>query len=101
MAKLVTEATNAPGQCLVSQDLEGPFIDAECWAPWMDPYVYLSVRWVEEVAREQLNMVPRDEVEQELDELRGQVEQYCERVKELEGFAEAVVKVETKAMEMA
>lgn len=94
MAKLVEEAPNAPGQCLVSQDIDGPFIDAECWAPWRDPYVYLSARWVEEVARDVLDMVPRKEVEAKIASLEEQLASYGETVSKLNRIAEVSSELE-------
>lgn len=61
--RIVERAENAPGQCLVSQDIEGPFIDTGNWAPWVEPYVYLSASYVEGLARDLLGMVPASEVE--------------------------------------
>lgn len=53
-----------PGQCLFSQDIEGPWIDTEVVAPWVGPYGYVSVRYWEQVARDCLGMVPGEEVEE-------------------------------------
>ena len=87
--KIVYTAEKAPGQCLVSQDLEGPFIDAGCWAPWRDPYVYLSCRWLEEVARDQLNMFHHEKVDEKIAEMQAQLDAYAEEMEKMRNLSEA------------
>lgn len=85
--EIITEAPMPPGQCLFSQDKEGPWIDTGLCAPWVRPYGYLGVRYVESLARELLDLVPRSEVES----LTEQLEAYSARIEELEGFVKATV----------
>lgn len=87
--KLVDQATNSPGKCLVSRDTEGPFIDTGCYAMHHNPYLYLSVRWVKEIARDLLGMVPAEEVEGQLNAMREAVEEQNQRIAELTRFEEA------------
>lgn len=87
--KLVDEAKRRPGKCLVSRDIEGPFIDTGCWAREHDPYLYLSVRWVEEVATDLLGMVPAKEVEERFAGLEAQLKEQSEKLAALERFEEA------------
>jgi hypothetical protein len=87
--KLVDEAKRRPGKCLVSRDIEGPFIDTGCWAREHDPYLYLSVRWVEEVAADLLGMVPAKEVEERFAGLEALLKEQGEKLAALERFEEA------------
>lgn len=75
--RIVDQAPMPPGQCLFSQDIDGPWIDLGVVAPWIRPYGYLSVKYVEGLARDLLGMVPRAEVsalaerlERQADEIR-------------------------------
>ncbi|HEU5115588.1 MAG TPA: hypothetical protein VFT74_02825 [Isosphaeraceae bacterium] len=63
MPRIVEQATQPPGQCLFSQDIQGPFIDTEVGLPWHGPYGYISVAYIEAIAQDLLGMVPRREVE--------------------------------------
>lgn len=87
--RLVDEAKNRPGKCLASRDTEGPFIDTGCWAREHDPYVYLSVRWVEEVATDLLGMVPAKEIQERFAGLETLVVEQSEKLAALERFEEA------------
>ncbi len=87
---LVDDAKKRPGKCLVSRDIEGPFIDTGCWAREHDPYLYLSVRWVEEQAVNLLGMVPAKEVEERFAGLEAQLKEQGEKLAALECFEEAV-----------
>lgn len=93
--EIVTQAPMPPGQCLFSQDQEGPWIDTGLCAPWVKPYGYLSVSYVESLARDLLGMVPGSEVE----ELRQQIVAYAVRIEELENFKDAATQYE-KAKEL-
>lgn len=92
--KLVNEAKRRPGKCLASRDTEGPFIDTGCWTREHDPYLYLSVRWVEEVAKDLLGMVPEKEVEERFAGLEAQLKEQGEKLAALERFEEAVAEYE-------
>lgn len=85
--EIVTQAPMPPGQCLFSQDHQGPWIDTGLLAPWIKPYGYLGVNYVESLARELLGMVPSSTV----DELREQLASYEKRVEELQAFVDATV----------
>jgi len=93
-AKVVAQAKNRPGKCMASRDTEGPFIDTGCWTREHDPYLYLSVRWVEEVAKKLLGMVPAKQAEKEFKELKELVVQQNERIEALTRFEDAAVEYE-------
>lgn len=76
--KIVDKATQAPAKCALTGDIDGPFIDTGCWLPEVDPYIYLHVPIVEQMARDLLGMVP----EKEVAELEEAVEHLTEVVKE-------------------
>jgi len=89
---IVDQAPKPPSQCLFSQDHEGPWIDTGLVAPWIRPHGYLGVGYVEELARDLLDMVPRKELQEEIEALRAQVKALEERVqKEVTDFIEATV----------
>mgnify|MGYP001573556033 CR=1 FL=1 len=60
--KIVEKATQPPAKCIVTSDIDGPFIDTGAWAGEVDPYIYLHVPLVEQMARDLLGMVPEEEV---------------------------------------
>lgn len=94
---ITDQAPKAPGQCLFSQDHEGPWIDTGLVAPWVSPHGYLGVDYVEELARDLLDMVPRKELEAEIEALRSQVAGLKERIdKEVTDFIDATVEYQTK-----
>jgi hypothetical protein len=93
-AKLVDNADRRPGRCLASRDLEGPFIDTGCWSREHDPYVYLSVRWVEEVATNLLGMVSEKEVNERFAGLEAQLKEQGEKLAALAEFEAAAVEYE-------
>lgn len=74
-----------PANCVVSGDIDGPFIDTGVRCDQVAPYIYLHVPVVEFYARELLEMVPKAEVEA----MRKQLEDYSERIAQLERFVEA------------
>lgn len=86
--KIVEEAVRPPGMCLASRDTEGPFIDTGLRAAHRDPYIYLSVRWIEECARE-LGMVPKVEVDARFAKLEAEHEEYAEKLAALQRLADA------------
>jgi hypothetical protein len=98
---IVDQAHFAPGQCLFSQDLEGPFIDTGLVAPWIRPYGYLSVRYVKGLAEDLLDMVPRSEIENEVEALEDRLAAYGQRIEQLEAFVDATVEYQdTRDKEM-
>lgn len=88
--EIVTEAPMPPGQCLFSQDQEGPWIDTGLMAPWIKPYGYLGVKYVEGLARDLLDMVPRSEVEKKIGVLKATLDRQAEEIEELQGVAAAI-----------
>lgn len=92
--KVVDEAQRRPGRCLASGDTVGPFIDAGKWTREHDPYVYLSVRWIKEVAYKQLGMLSREEVNERFGDLEAQVAKQSEELLALRRFEEAAVEYE-------
>ncbi len=92
--KLVDNADRRPGRCLASRDTEGPFIDTGCWTREHDPYLYLSVRWVEENARNLLGMVSAKEVDERYGKLEALLSEQAERLEALAEFETAAVEYE-------
>jgi len=92
--RIVEEASKAPGKCLASRDAEGPFIDTGLYAAHRNPYIYLSVPWFEQTAKELLGMVPAKEVEGRFAELEAQVEDLTEKLTDLQRFEDAVAEYE-------
>jgi hypothetical protein len=87
---IVEEANKPPSRCLFSQDHDGPWIDTGVKAFGVHPHGYISVRYVEEVARDLLGMVSRSEVNREFQELRGQLEALSTRLDEVEEFRDTL-----------
>ena len=92
--KVVDEAKKRPGRCLASGDVEGPFIDVGKWTREHDPYVYLSVRWMEEWSERLLGMRSADYIENQFKELEELVKAQGEKLQALERFEEAAVEYE-------
>lgn len=92
--QIVDEAKRRPGKCAASRDTEGPFIDTGCWIPEREPYLYLSVRWVEWAAKNLLGMVPAAQVEKEFEELKQLAKEQGERLDALTRFEDAVAEYE-------
>lgn len=88
--QIVPEAKYRPGKCLASGNTEGPFIDCGRWTREHDPYVQLSVRWVEEQAQKLLGMVSKAEIDERYADLERQLAEQAERIEELERFEHAV-----------
>lgn len=87
--RIVEQAPMPPGQCLFSQDIDGPFIDTGVKAPWVSPYGYISVKYVEFLARELLNMIPGHEVTSQIEDLKHQLDAYADEVEELRRIVDA------------
>jgi hypothetical protein len=84
--KIVETAEKVPARCIVSSEIDGPFIDTGTYAGEMDPYIYLSVAYVTEVARDLLGMVPK----QEVDDLNEQVNAMKVKLEQIEKVEDAV-----------
>lgn len=83
--RIVQRATMPPAKCVISGDIDGPFIDTGVRCDQVAPYIYLHVPVVEWLARELCEMVPKAEV----DAIREAFEGQTERIAELEKFVEA------------
>lgn len=61
---VVQRAAFPPGKCLITHDIDGPFLDCgikfEVRGYWNRMYLHLP--WIEEQARKHLGMVPRSEL---------------------------------------
>lgn len=86
---IIERARQAPNKCLVSADIDGPFVDLGCWVPdtpiGSTPYAYLHVSVAEKVGRS-VGMVSGDEVAA----LKRQLAEYGERVEKAEAIAQAL-----------
>lgn len=89
MPQIVDKAAWGPGQCLFSQDIEGPWVDTGVRVPWVNPYGYVSVRYWRDVARELLGMVPVEEVQG----LRERVEAMGEEIARLQEIVDTEKKL--------
>jgi hypothetical protein len=91
---ITDQAPKAPSQCLFSQDHEGPWIDTGLVAPWIRPHGYIGVAYVEELARDLLGMIPRKEVEAELEAMRERLKELEKRADEAQEFIDATIEYE-------
>lgn len=91
---LVEQADKPPGKCLASRDTEGPFIDTGCYAMHQNPYIYLSVRWLEMIATKHLGMIPISQYERELGAVKELAKEQGERLDTLTRFEDAVAEYE-------
>lgn len=83
------EVLNFPGVCVLTMDGEGPWVDTETWLnakdlDTVDPYAYISVAKVRDMGRV-IGMVEKEEVEK----LTAQVEEYGNKVAELQALVDA------------
>lgn len=92
--RIVKQAPRPPGQCLFSQDIDGPWIDLGIVAPWVRPHGYLSVKYVEGLARDLLEMIPAETALDEIRKLQVQVRESQEKCKALEKFIAAQEELE-------
>lgn len=95
--KIVEKANMPPAKCAVTGDIDGPFIDTGAWCANVDPYIYLHVPYVEQLARDLLGMVPKSEIE----ELRAKVEELEGRVEDYGKLARLVGEMESELEESA
>jgi hypothetical protein len=86
---IVDQAPKAPGQCLFSQDIDGPWIDTGLVAPWVRPHGYLSVKYVERLAKKCLDFVPRSEVFEGMDKIQAQLDRLGEEIAALQETVES------------
>ena len=84
--KIVEKAEQPPAKCAVTGDIDGPFIDTGAWLPQVDPYIYLHVPLVEQMARDLLGMVPEKDVQALNDALEQVTDMYEDQKKELEAL---------------
>ncbi len=49
--EIVEKGTMAPGLCLFTGDIDGPFLDLKRWVSYVDPYAYVHVPFVKEMGR--------------------------------------------------
>ena len=92
---IVDQAPKAPGQCLFSQDIDGPWIDTGLVAPWVRPYGYLSVKYVERLAKKCLDFVPRSEVFEGMDKIQGQLDHLGEEIQTLRETVESIEQLQS------
>lgn len=99
--KIVTKDSglNAPGYCVFTKDVDGPFLDTKRWLNDIDPYGYVQVDYVKEMGRAVGMVDPGDvaalkqrvsEMALELEELRkiaGAIEDYDTAKATLEAVA--------------
>ena len=84
--EIVEKALLAPGQCVLTGDWEGPFIDTKRQILWADPHGYLQVAYVQELATSLLDMVPRAELEAAQEAITHLSEMVEEQGKRLEAY---------------
>ncbi len=82
--KVVTKAVQPPGKCLLTGDIDGPFVDTGTWTGVTDAHMYFHVPAVEALGRT-VGMVPREQVE----ELRRRLDEQNVRIETLRGEIEA------------
>lgn len=85
--KIVERAERPPAKCAVTADIDGPFIDTGAYCPNVDPYIYLHVPLVEQMAREMLGMVPKEDVEKLTEQVAAfgaQVDQMKAKIESME-----------------
>lgn len=87
---IVEEAPKPPSRCLFSQDHDGPWIDTGIKAFGVHPYGYIGVRYVERLATDLLDMIPRSQVQTQIEDFERALDLQAERIKELESFVESV-----------
>lgn len=49
--RIVERAEMPPGKCLLSGDIDGPFLDTRTYASEIDPYIYIHVPVAEKIGR--------------------------------------------------
>lgn len=95
--EIVENAVKPPGKCIVTGDIDGPFIDTGCYAGEIDPYVYLHVPYVEQAARELLGMVSKEEVEK----LKADLAEMAAKIGPLQEFVDAHGALDEAAAKLA
>lgn len=96
---VVQRAGFRPGKCIVTGDIDGPFLD--CGIKYeKDGYwnrLYLHLPWVEQVARDHCGMVPRSEVT----DLQNRVEAAERKLEALVTDSKALAEAERVIEEVA
>jgi hypothetical protein len=87
--EVVDQANRFPNKCLFTGDTTGPFIDFGRFATVNKPYLYLSVRAVEQELAPKLGLVARKDVEEVLAGLDAELREKTERLEALEAWKEA------------
>lgn len=95
--KIVENAAKPPGKCIVTGDIDGPFIDTGTYAGEIDPYIYLHAPYVEQLARELLGMVPASDVEK----LQADLVEMAAKIEPLQRFVDAHAALDAAAEQVA
>ena len=85
--EIVEAGTLPPGECIFTGG-RGPLIDTKRTIPLADPRGYISVSYVEQLARDLLNMAKFDDIQslvEEVEDLRVEVSKYQDLKERLEG----------------
>jgi hypothetical protein len=98
--RIVEEAPKPPSRCLFSQDHDGPFIDTGLKAFGIHPYGYLGVRYVEELSRNLLGMVSKEEVDKEFQGLKDEIAALRKRFEEVEEFKETLLEYDENSRKL-
>ena len=96
--RLADEAEFFPSACAVTGRGDGPFVDFQAHAPWVDPHVYIRQDIVREAAV-LLGMVEGSELEAaraEIARLEDKVSELDNEVRELGRFVDAVDVLESR-----
>lgn len=96
--RLADEAEFFPSACAVTGRGDGPFVDFQAHAPWVDPHVYVRQDIVREAAI-LLGMVEGrvlDEADGEIARLKDRVAELEAEVSELGRFADAIDVLESR-----
>ena len=88
--EIVEAGTLPPGECIFTGG-RGPLIDTKRTIPLADPRGYISVSYVEQLARDLLGMAKVDEISAlitEVEQLRAEAEKYEDLRAALENLQE-------------
>lgn len=96
--RLADEAEFFPSACAVTGRGDGPFVDFQAHAPWIDPHVYIRQDVVREAGK-LLGMVEGSELDEaraEIARLEDKVSELDNEVRELGRFVDAVDVLESR-----
>ena len=96
---IVDKALVAPAKCLVSGDIDGPFVDLGIRIPYVDPYAYLHTSVAEQIGLS-VDMVPRrevDAIEERLAALEAESAELREFAAAIQGMQDAEARLEAVA----